>query len=598
MHSSSPLPRGRSRGRHAFLLQLAACLVVVASFAGSSSDPADAGAVVERIDITRPGPLGAVTVIGDSVLVGAALTSPTLPDQLAARGWGPIRMRAAGSASSGLFNVSNEYRSSFWIDLWQGAGWDPRHVIVNLGVNDSGLCRASVSCAYDSIMHMVDAIGPGHEIWWPTIVKTNAAQHISFNTALRRVEAERADFHVWDWYSEYVNGGYRSGDEVHLDPAGYRRRSEVMAAAFTDDLGRSRRAGGDALLPSPTAPASTFVAMPPQRVADTRTDSAERLVGGTRHTIDFGALLPDDATAVALYVTAARPAARGYLSTGPCDAEPSGATVNFGAGTPRGAPTITAIGETGTVCVFSSVDTDLVVDLQGTFVADGSGARMTPLATPRRLHDTRETGRLDTVVVEVGSGLDAVAVNLGAARAGAVGYLSASSCAEPRLAANVNFAPGAAVSSSAIVPVDDDGTFCVFASEAVDVIIDLTAEFARDGALAYLPVTPTRTLDTRLGIGGWLAPLAPGQTIDVGAAPPTAAAVTGTLAIIRPSATGFLTADGCAGPAGTASVNAAIGTIMANSLTSAITDGRLCITSSARAHAVFDTNGWWVAAGA
>ena len=576
------------------IVRLVVGALLCTTLAGASVSSTEAAGAVKHIDISRPGRLGSVTVIGDSVLLGAGLNSPTLPDQLSARGWGPIRFRAAGSASSGMFNVSNEFRSSFWIDLWQSQGWDPKHVIVNIGVNDSGLCNASVSCAYDSIMHLVDAIGPGHEIWWPTIVKTNAAHRISFNTALRQVDAERADFHIWDWYTEYLAGGYRSGDEIHLDPAGYRRRSEVMATAFTTDFARSRKTGNDAPLPAPTTPASTFVTLPPQRVADTRSDPGARVAGGTRHTVEFEGILPDNPTAVALYVTAARPSAQGYLSAGPCEAAASGATVNFSAGVSRGAPTITALGTTGSVCVYSSVDTDVVVDLQGAFVADRSGARLTPLATPRRLHDTRETGRLETVVVEVDSTIDAVAVNIGAARAGTIGFLSASSCDARALAANVNFAPGPAVSASAIVPVADDGTFCVFASDPVDVVVDLTGEFTTDGALAYIPVVPTRTLDTRLGVGGWLPALGTGQTIDIGAAPPSAAAVTGTLAVIRSSTTGFLAADGCVGTAGTASVNAAANSIAANSLTSAVTRGRLCITSSARSHVVFDTNGWWV----
>ncbi len=582
------------------VVRLLLSLLLVATATIAATNPArlaSAAGSVKHIDISRPGPLGPVTVIGDSVLLGAGLNSPTLPDQLAARGWGPIRFRAAGSASSGMFNVPNEFRSSYWIDLWQSQGWDPKHVIVNVGVNDSGLCNASVACAYNSIMHLVDAIGPGHEIWWPTIVKTNAAQHISFNTALRQVGAERADFHIWDWYTEYVTGGYRSGDEIHLDPAGYRRRSELIAINFTETFTRARFTGDNAALPTPTAAASSFVTMPPQRVADTRV-SGERLTGGSRLTLEFGDAIPDNTTAVALYVTAARPSAQGYLSAGPCDAAPSGATVNFGAALPRGAPTITAVGSSGTVCVFASVDTDVVVDLQGAFVADGSGTRLTPLATPRRLHDTRETGRLWTIPIQVTPGVDAVAVNLGATRAGAIGFVSASSCAEPAMAANVNFAPGPAVSASAIVPVDADGTFCVTVSAPVDVVVDLTAEFTTDGALAYVPVAPTRTLDTRFGVGGWLPSLGPGQKIDIGAAPPWAAAVTGTLAVIRPSATAFLTGDGCVGTASTAAVNAAGGTIVANSLTSAVFGGRLCITASARSHVVFDTNGWWVAASA
>ncbi len=574
--------------------RLAAIALAITSFALAPTDTTVASGNVKEIFITQAGPRGPVTVIGDSVLLGAGLNSPTLPDQLAARGWGPIRFRAAGSGSSGYFGVANEFRSSFWIDLWQSQGWDPKHVIVNVGVNDSGLCNASVSCAYASIMHMVDAIGPGHEIWWPTIVKSNASHHISFNTALRQVEAERSDFHVWDWYTEYVQGGYISGDEIHLDPAGYRRRSDVLAQAFTDDFSTARRTGSDVPLPTPNHSVSTYVSMPAVRVADSRIDAATRVSGGSRWAVDFDDLVADDATAVALYVTAARPSENGYLSAGPCEADTSGSTVNFAAGIPRGAPTITALGSSRTVCIFASVETDVVVDLQGVFVAGNAGARMTPLQTPRRLYDTRDTGRLATVVIDVGASVEAVAVNLGAARANGVGFLSASSCDEPGGAANVNFAPGPAVSASAIVPVDTDGTFCVFASQSVDVIVDVTAEFSTNGALAYQAVTPTRTVDTRFGVGGWLDELGSTQTIDIGAAPATAAAVSGTIAMIRPSGSGFLTADGCTGTATTASVNAASGSIAANSLTSVLADGRLCVTSSTGAHVIFDTSGWWV----
>lgn len=569
-------------------------VLLATAIVGPLGESGHAASAVRRIDVASAGPLGPVTVIGDSVLLGAAVTSPTLPDQLAARGWGPIRFRASGSASSGLFAVPDDFRSSFWIDLWQRQGWDPRHVIVNVGVNDSGLCSASVSCAYDSIMHMVDAIGPGHEIWWPNIVKPIASHQLSFNTALRRVEADRADFHVWDWSTEYLSGGYRSSDGVHLDPAGYRRRSDAMAEAFTDDLAASRRTGGDVALPPPTARASTFVTMPPRRVADTRTDPGTRVAGGDRLDIDLDGLLTPDTTAAAIYVTAARPSDRGYLAAGPCDEPIGGSTVNFDVGIPRGAPTITAVSTSRTICVFASAATDVVVDLQGVFVSDGTGARMTPLTTPRRLADTRETGRSDTVVVDVGSAVDAVAVNLGAARAGEVGFLSASSCGDPELAANVNYAPGPALSASAIVPVDDDGTFCVFTSSPVDVVVDLTAEFSSTGTLEFLPIAPTRTLDTRLGAGGWSGRLGAGQTIDAGVAPPDAAAVTGTLSVVRPASNAFAIAAGCARNVGTASVNAGRDTVVANSLTSAITDGRICVSSSARSHVLFDTNGWWV----
>ena len=38
---------------------------------------------------------------------------------------------------------------------------------INLGANDSGICRGDVACAKAAILHLVDAIGPGHRIWWP-----------------------------------------------------------------------------------------------------------------------------------------------------------------------------------------------------------------------------------------------------------------------------------------------------------------------------------------------------------------------------------------------------------------------------------------------
>ncbi|MEP2372502.1 SGNH/GDSL hydrolase family protein [Ilumatobacter sp.] len=580
----------------------ATTLLCVGLVVGGSHEGVEAAT---EITVDRAGPLGPVTVIGDSVLLGAGLYGPTLPDQLSARGWGPIRFRAAGSATSGKFPVADEYRSSFWIDRWQSQGWDPRHVIVNLGVNDSGFCGTDLACAVDSIMHVVESIGPGHEIWWPTITKSSTSARDTFNRALRVVDAERDDVHVWDWLAEFDAGGYRSGDQVHLDPDGYRRRSDRMATEFTERFSVARRTGGDVALPTPTTDASTFVVRTPQRLVDTRVATTGPVRAGSRLRIDLDDVaddvpdgVPDDATAVALHVTSARATGDGHLSTGPCDAPPSGATLNFRSGRPIGAPTVTPIGDDRTVCVFASEDTDVVVDLQGVFVAGSAGERMSPLETPSRLHDTRRTGRLQRVVVDAAAALagpvDAVAVNLTSVGPDGIGFLTASRCDDPPGTAALNFAPGAPVSSSAFVPVGADGTFCVDASIGTDIVVDLTAGFGRDGDLAYVPIVATRTLDTRDGTGGWAPVHGADQTLDVGVAPSTAAAVTGTLTLVRPVSTGFATAFGCVGAPPTSSANAGAGVIGANSVTTSVTNGRMCLTSSARAQTVFDTNGWWI----
>jgi hypothetical protein len=85
-----------------------------------------------------------------------------------------------------------------------------------------------------------------------------------------------------------------------------------------------------------------------------------------------------------------------------------------------------------------------------------------------------------------------------------------------------------------------------------------------------------------------------GQTTDVRVAPPTAAAVTGTLTMVAPGGAGFLTAFGCGDVPPTSNVNAPRGGVLANSVTVGLaSSGRLCVRSSVATQVVFDTTGWW-----
>ena len=122
-------------------------------------------------------------------------------------------------------------------------------MLVNLGANDSGFCTArDVDCAYRSIMHLVDTIGPGHRIWWPKITRFPyyRSQQDTWNAALDRVAAERTDFFTWDWPTVMADGPFPTPDNTHLGPDGYRLRSRLMAEAFTAALARGERIGGDA----------------------------------------------------------------------------------------------------------------------------------------------------------------------------------------------------------------------------------------------------------------------------------------------------------------------------------------------------------------
>ncbi len=578
-----------SRLRLALVGVLALSTLTVA--ANASTPDGVVEAAPRQIDISAPGPLGAVTVFGDSVLLGSALWGPTLPDRLAERGWGPIKFRAGEgyNARSGSFGVRT------WLSTWRSQGWDAPNVLINLGANDSGICNTDITCARRYIQGVIDEVGPGHTIWWPQITRlfTARAQQDTWNQALQEFADTRSDFFTWDWPAELSQ--YRSSDGTHLSADGYRTRSVRMAELFTRDVARARRTGDAAPLPEATASPATFVSIPATRVADTREGGSGPMVPGATEFIDLDGVVPSDASAVALYVGAARTRSKGYFAAGPCGRPISGSTVNYAPFTAIGAPTIVALGADDDVCVFSSGDADLVVDVQGAFVDRTDGLTFQPLATPDRLADTRATGRVDEVVVPVPPGASAVAVNLTATRAAQRGFLSAYPCGAAGGAANLNFRPGSAWSASAIVNVSAADTICVSSNVSSDVIVDITGTFAAGSGLRYVPVSPTRMLDTRDGTGGWFPIHGADQTIGTRVAPASAQAVTGTVTMVRPLSRGYVTADACGDDAPTSSANAAAGAVVANSVTLGVTDtGRLCLRTSSTGQTLFDTTGWWV----
>ena len=132
----------------------------------------------------------------------------SLSQYLADLGFGPIVARAAsgltaGYVPTGYFGMPADVTVSSWLAEWRAEGWDAPHVIVNVGAIDSGFCRTDLACARNSIQHVVDAVGPGHHIWWPQITRfyTHQAEADTWNTALAEFDAARDDFTTWDWPS-------------------------------------------------------------------------------------------------------------------------------------------------------------------------------------------------------------------------------------------------------------------------------------------------------------------------------------------------------------------------------------------------------------
>jgi hypothetical protein len=346
----------------------------------------------------------------------------------------------------------------------------------------------------------------------------------------------------------------------------------------------------------------------PVRLADTRSGQ-----GGSGRLAADGVLrvqvagtvgIPGDVTAAALNVTAVGPDTGGFLTVYPCaEAPPTTSTVNFAPGRDIANSTIATLDIDGYACVYSSVATNVIVDLTAWFSPDAA-AGMSATA-PRRVADTRSglggSGRLaagGVLTVATGeAGASAVALNVTAVGADEAGFLTVYPCGTlPPVASTVNFAAGEARPNNTIVAVAPGGLVCVFSSATVDVIVDVTAEFSASGTLEYLPAPPQRLVDTRAA-----GVVSAGGTIAFGVPSPgaTAGAVSVNVTATGHDTDGFSTAFDCATQVPDAStLNQRLGEADANGAivpTGVTSTG--CVFTSSATNLIVDLNGWWVPAG-
>jgi hypothetical protein len=136
--------------------------------------------------------------------------------------------------------------------------------------------------------------------------------------------------------------------------------------------------------------ASDFIGVTPVRVSDTRAEypvahplvKAPLPAGGTLEVPLAGVgEIPSDAVAVVLNVTATPPAPAsgvvaqsGHLRIFPCgQVTPNASTLNYSGADAVANLTVQAPGAGGSVCVYASGATDVIVDVNGWFARDPSG---------------------------------------------------------------------------------------------------------------------------------------------------------------------------------------------------------------------------------
>jgi hypothetical protein len=206
----------------------------------------------------------------------------------------------------------------------------------------------------------------------------------------------------------------------------------------------------------------------------------QRLAAGKLLTVDLGGVLATDpaASAATVNVTAANPSGAGFLSVlpGPCatvEMPPTTSNLNVTTGRNVAASATVALGNRQ-LCVYSSTETDVIVDMQATHSSSGASIRA---VDPRRIVDTRESTRFAagrTVPIEVGVASAAVVVNVTAVNPSADGFLTLYPCGTSSPAvSNVNFVAGATVANRAIVSMEGSSQFCAYSSVETDVVLDL-----------------------------------------------------------------------------------------------------------------------------
>ncbi|HRE02502.1 MAG TPA: hypothetical protein PLV68_14460, partial [Ilumatobacteraceae bacterium] len=219
---------------------------------------------------------------------------------------------------------------------------------------------------------------------------------------------------------------------------------------------------------------SSYRPVNPARLADTRggystVDGAFNGIGRrnsattTELAIAGRAGVGADAASAALTITAVDGAVAGFLTVYPCtDERPNAAQVNYGAGTVVATTMLVGLSENGSVCIYTSADVDLVVDVAGSFPA---AAEAFVATAPARLVDTRVDPTLATVdgqylgigVRGAGSvsqitvanradvpwGVSSAALTVTVVGAATAGFVTVFPCGQARPeTASVNFAPG------------------------------------------------------------------------------------------------------------------------------------------------------------
>ena len=323
--------------------------------------------------------------------------------------------------------------------------------------------------------------------------------------------------------------------------------------------------------------------MVPRRLLDTRY-TLGLVAAGCTVVMDTASLIPSDATAASLNVTAVGAEAPGFVTVYPCDEPvPYVSSINTRSAIPVPNAVIVPLEESRRVCLYSSVATQLIVDVDGWFGIDGEPFHG---LAPERILDSRYGPRPDGRTGQFAAGTTTripiagigpvpdlatgVALNLTATEPAGPGFLTVYPCGtSPSLTSSLNFESGDTRANQVTAGLDATGAVCIYTPTTTSVIVDVTGWYGDDTGSRLTTIRATRVFDTRDGTGGAATPIGAGETraVDVGLRGSLAVGQNVVLNLLatRSAGGGFLTVFPCgAVRTATSSLNLAQGQDVAN----------------------------------
>jgi alpha-tubulin suppressor-like RCC1 family protein len=267
-----------------------------------------------------------------------------------------------------------------------------------------------------------------------------------------------------------------------------------------------------------------FVPVAPCRIADTRNPTGPfggpSIPGGTARNFAIpssSCFIPSTATAYSINVTVVPHGTLTFLTIYPTGQSlPLASTLNSFDGRVKANAAMVPAGVGGSISVFVTDTTDVILDINGYFVTPSSSTLTFFPLPPCRIADTRSAnsplggpsmfgGQDRTFPVlssfcNIPSTALAYSLNFTAIPHGLLGFVTTwpTGGAQP-LVSTLNASTGQVTANAAIVPAGAGGQIDVFATDTTDLVIDVNGYFAPAGAggLSFYNVSPCRVLDTR-----------------------------------------------------------------------------------------------------